>query len=432
MAVSAQKIGRSQARESRSLSSPQRNGGEPRRLSHWRSTEDHLCAVCRLGYPTARAGLKSIAPDRTEPMEDMIEIEALRESITEVLSRECSHESVLRHAAAGGGNLTSLWQTGAELGWLALPVPEEHGGMGLGINALAALHLELGRSVAPIPFLTTALAGAAIAIGGSDEQKAQFLPLLASGSVGTLSPPLPVRATGVRAEFAGDDVCLHGEATHLVDLAADGLCVLLAVGSGGALHRIILTPEDQLTFETKVMWDPGHRLCSLRLDGLRLPFSRCFTTSPALEDELVMRAAICLAAEAVGGIEALLTMTISYLGTREQFGRPLGSFQALKHRVADHQTSLVASRSLLQSAQDKAMRGDGDAAYEASSAKALACSVYANVARDCIQLHGGIGFTAEYACHLYLKRAHFIAHLFGDEAFHVNRAARMLAFGEAA
>lgn len=365
-------------------------------------------------------------------MDETIDIDALQESIAQVLAGECTHEKVLHHAATQGGSLRPLWETAAQLGWTALPIAEEHGGMGLGPDALAAINLELGRVAAPLPFLTSMLAAAIIAQGGTAEQKAQFLPLIASGTIATLSPPLPVRAPGMDIAFAGDEIILSGESSQLVDAFDDGLCVLLAADQQGVTYRVILTSDDRTCYDTKFMWDPGHRVSSLKLDGLRLPRSRCFATATEAEDALLMQAALGLAAEAVGGSEALLALTIGYLGTREQFGRPLGSFQALKHRIADHQTALVAARSLFRSAVAKAAANAVDAKEEASAAKALTCSVFAHLGRDSIQLHGGIGFTAEYACHLYLKRAHFIAHLFGDETFHTHRAAARLLIGETA
>jgi alkylation response protein AidB-like acyl-CoA dehydrogenase len=276
------------------------------------------------------------------------------------------------------------------------------------------------------------LAAAAIEAGGTQDQKAQFLPLIAAGKIATLSPPVPVRAPEMAITFDDSRIILSGKAGHIVDAADDGLCVLLASDHTGAAYRVILTADDRLSYDTKVMWDPGHRVASLTLDGLHLPRSRCFAASAHDEDRLLVRAALGLAAEAVGGSEALIALTIGYLGTRQQFGRPLGSFQALKHRIADHQTALVAARTLFRSATAKAASNSDDSAQEASAAKALACAVFANIARDSIQLHGGIGFTAEYACHLYLKRAHFIAHLFGDETLHTRRAASGLMIGEAA
>lgn len=365
-------------------------------------------------------------------MDGAIEIEALQESIAQVLSSECTHEKVLHHATTQGGPLRPLWDMAAQLGWTALPISEEHGGMGLGPDALAAIHLELGRVAAPLPFLTTMMAATLIEQGGTVDQKTEFLPLIASGTIATLSPPLPVRTPDLSIDFADDEIILSGKARHLVDVAHDGLCVLLAADQSGATYRVILTSEDQPCYDTKIMWDSGHRVSSLTLEGLRLPRTRCFAATADGEDGLLIQAALCLAAEAVGGSEALLALTIGYLGTRQQFGRPLGSFQALKHRIADHQTALVAARALFRSAVAEAALNADDAAQEASSAKALACSVFAQLGRDSIQLHGGIGFTAEYACHIYLKRAHFIAHLFGDETFHTHRAAARLMIGETA
>jgi alkylation response protein AidB-like acyl-CoA dehydrogenase len=147
---------------------------------------------------------------------------------------------------------------------------------------------------------------------------------------------------------------------------------------------------------------------------------------------LLTHAALALAAEGIGGSEAVLALTIVYLEGRQQFGKPLASFQALKHRVADHRVRIVAGRQLLQAAMAMAAAGEDLAASEASAAKAMICANYADCARDCIQLHGGMGFTAEQPAHLFLKRALLNETLYGDRALHLKRAADHVLRGAAA
>lgn len=355
-------------------------------------------------------------------MDDSIGIEVLRASVADVLASECSHETVLRHGAEGTGPLKLLWATVAELGWIALPVPEEHGGLGLGLDALVPVYEELGRSAAPLPLLTTLLASEAIARMASAEQQALWLPRIAAGATAALSAPTLVAAPGLTLQHEGEEFILSGMANDLLDARDAEILVLAAHDGAGAAYRVVIEASDRPQLETRLLWDHGHTLSTLVADNLRLPASRAFASQSQAECELLTHAALALAAEAVGGSEGILALTVEYLKTRTQFGKPIGSFQALKHRVADHQTRIVAARALLEAATRMAVQRDLRAASEASCAKALACATYAEVASDCIQLHGGMGFTAEHACHLYFKRAALIAQLFGDAALHLTRA----------
>ena len=365
-------------------------------------------------------------------MEDSIDLDALRTSVAEILAEECDRETVLRHVAEGSGPLHSLWEKVSELGWLMLAIPEEHGGLGLGLASLVPLYEELGRVAAPLPFLVTMLAADCIERAASDEQKALWLPRIASGEIATLSLPSPACSPDLRIRHDGDAIILTGTVEELIDADSAALIILLARDEAGGMHRFVIEQGDGPHLETHRLWDHGHRVSTLRLDNLRLPAARAFATTEESEAALLAHAAIGLAAEAVGGSEGVLDISIDYMKTREQFGRPIGSFQALKHRVADHRTQAFAARHLVEAAGTMLARGDAEWRREASAAKALACHVFAEIARDCIQLHGGIGFTAEQACHLYLKRANLNALLFGDQTTHLAIATRPLFSRESA
>jgi alkylation response protein AidB-like acyl-CoA dehydrogenase len=352
-------------------------------------------------------------------MESAIDIAALRTSVAEVLARECGRAAVIHHAAQGNGPMRALWTLAGQLGWTGLSVPEANGGMGLGLDALVPIYEEMGRVAAPLPFLTTMLAADALARSG---QQAEWLARIAGGAIATLSAPVAVAAPTLAARYDGDEIVLTGVAADLLDARDADFVVVLARGEHGALLRVVIAAADAVPMATKTLWDHGHTLSTLAFDGLRLPASRAFAVSAASEQALLTHAAVGLAAEAIGGSEGVLALTIDYLQTREQFGKPIGSFQALKHRVADHRTRMVAGRALLESAVRAATSDDQAAAREASSAKALACADFVEVARDAIQLHGGMGFTEELPCHLYLKRAHLNAMLFGDQSQHLRRA----------
>lgn len=365
-------------------------------------------------------------------MTDVTDIEALATSVAEVLASECGREIVLHHANDQHGPLSDLWQTISRLGWTALPIGEEHGGLGMGIEALASVYREMGRVAAPLPFLSTMLAAQAIELGGSAEQRSTYLPRIVSGQTGTLGAPHAAGGSAVPIAFEQEEAVLNGTAEHLIDARDAALCVILAKDQAGMPYRVILHAEDRVPQQTRMLWDRGHTMSNLRFEEFRVPRHRVFESSPEIEAALLTHAAIGLAAEAVGGADGILEITIEYLKTRQQFGRAIGSFQALKHRVADHKVRLVGAHALLRSAVNKAACGTVDAAGEASAAKALACATYETIARDCIQLHGGIGFTSEHVCHLYLKRARLIGQLFGDETNHIQAAAQSVLQGEAA
>jgi alkylation response protein AidB-like acyl-CoA dehydrogenase len=135
---------------------------------------------------------------------------------------------------------------------------------------------------------------------------------------------------------------------------------------------------------------------------------------------------LAIACDSIGGAKAVLDPTVAYLKTREQFGKPIGSFQALKHRCAEHKVAIEAADALVRDAVERWSNDAADAALFAALAKALACDVYAGVATDAVQLHGGIGFTWEHVCHRYLKRAKLNQTLFGGSAAHRDRAAQLL------
>ncbi|MDE2341419.1 MAG: hypothetical protein KGL21_10210, partial [Alphaproteobacteria bacterium] len=197
--------------------------------------------------------------------------------------------------------------------------------------------------------------------------------------------------------------------------------LVLAVDEDGKLHRVVLdSAVDELSLQRIALYDAGHSLCRLTFDRFVVaPFAIYPATA---EDQTLAHAATGFAAEAQGGAEALLQLTIDYLKTRQQFGKPIGAFQALKHRVADHRTRIEAGRVLLRAAVAGLAAGVPQAHADAAAAKALICADYVALARDAIQLHGGIGYTQEHACHLFAKRAWLLDALLGGRSASAERA----------
>ena len=361
---------------------------------------------------------------------DGMDLGALRDGVRGVLSAQASHEKVAAFTNAEGVRDQPLWSQAAKLGWLALPADEAHGGLGLGPSELAVVYEELGRAVAPLPVLGTMLVVEALARGGDAAQQAAWIPRLAAGelpgAVSMLTPGAPAPALTLTVGLGGG-VVLDGVAENLLDGAAADVLLLLA-REGEALRWVLVEPAvDGVVVEKAATVDRTRHLGVARFERLALPVERVLAGDAAvIADALLHHAALALASDARGGANAVFEIALDYLKTREQFGKPIGSFQALKHRCADHKIALVASGALVAEAVAKAASGDPAAGRYALAAKALATEVYARVAQDAVQLHGGIGYTWEHPCHLYLKRAKLNEQLFGGPAAYLDRVIDLL------
>ena len=273
------------------------------------------------------------------------------------------------------------WHELADLGWLGLVVPEKHGGAGLGAVHLSVLMEETGRRLLPSPLLPSTLAALALALDGSDAQRARWLPALASGESRL------VLATGPSVWGAE-------RADALVAPAASGV-------------EVIETRAGELRVEPELVLDRTRRSARVSRNGAPL--------APAQPSErLATWACLALAAEMAGGADALLTLTSAYAATREQFGKPIGSFQAVKHPLVNVLLGVESLRSLVYAAASALDAGSPDAETLARMAKAKACDVYVFAASRAVQLHGGYGFTLDCDAHLYFKRAQTTRPAFGD------------------
>ncbi|MBB3925844.1 alkylation response protein AidB-like acyl-CoA dehydrogenase [Sphingobium jiangsuense] len=354
-------------------------------------------------------------------MSGTIDIEELREAIRGVLS-DRSGGAIDIPGDEGRGLDRALWGEMAGLGWLGMIVPQAHGGLGLGLEHLAVLYEELGRELASVPVLPTMLAAAAIARHAGPETQARWLPALAAG--GCLAAfALPRDAPLPLLDARG---ALAGEVDHLLFADCAGL-LALPVRAGEGQMALVLLPTDAagVTVARRPLVDLTRSAGRVTLDGARVEDGHLLGLAEADWAALLDHAAMALACDAAGGAEALLERTVDYLCMREQFGRPIGSFQALKHRVADWKVRIEAVKVLARHAAALVEAGAADASAMASGAKAHGCDVYAAFAGDAVQLHGGIGFTWEHPCHLFLKRAKLSQQLFGGPAMHRDRVARL-------
>ncbi|GAA1851115.1 acyl-CoA dehydrogenase family protein [Pseudonocardia ailaonensis] len=334
-------------------------------------------------------------------------------------------------AEAGLPHDPALWQDMADLGLLALLVPDDDGEPPATAAEVAVVLTELGRGLVPSPYLSSALlVPSAILRGGRREVAERYLPGLTTGAVlgavafGDAGRPLP---TTVRRE--GDTLVVGGTVDFVLDLGSASVCLVAGVLDGAGVVFAVDLPADGARVEVRRMHDVTRSVGRLVLDDVRVDAS-AVVADGVDADEVVSLVrelgAIGLAADSLGVAESAMEAAVAYAGQRRQFGRAIGSFQAVKHLCVDMFVSVEAGREALKIAMGAADRGSGaaDLAHAASVAKAQLGEPAVAVARSCIQVHGGIGFTWEAVPHRYLKRLLLNDALFGDTRWHRRRVAR--------
>ena len=361
------------------------------------------------------------------------EQELLRNEVRKFLDENASLEEVRKvgEAAGGPGYSPELWKQVAELGWTGLLVPEEHGGAGLGWVDLVVVLEESGRSLFPSPLVSTTLAAWAIRRGGDAEQQARFLPRLADGSaIGTLAFREADAAPGPEGiELAGHEVDgglrLTGEKLFVGDAAAADLFVV-GFRRDGELALAVVEKGEGVHAEDFPGIDLTKRLGRVSFDGATVPAENVLRSGDAaLAAELFDAGATAVTAEAVGAAEAALALTTGYAKERIQFGRPIGTFQGVKHPLAEQYVDIESFKSLVYYAAWCLDEDHADRAIAASRAKAYASDAFPRIGIDTVQLHGGIGYTWEYDAHLFLKRAKWVRPAFGDADWHYERVAAL-------
>jgi alkylation response protein AidB-like acyl-CoA dehydrogenase len=342
------------------------------------------------------------------------------------LERRSDEAAVRRLMVTDSGFDEGVWrQLAGELGLLGLSVPERYGGSGYGLRELGVVFEETGRALLCAPFFATAaLAVPALLASGDASACERYLPgIVAGDTIATLAlTEESVRwdASGVSllASLSGDDWTLTGTKTNVLDglvaqlvlVAArtpDGVRLFAVDGSAPGLTKTSLDTLDQTRKQARLDFvDVPARLLGVDGDGwaaVRL----------ALE-----QAAVLLACEQVGGAQRVLDMSVEYATLRLQFGRPIGSFQAIKHRCADMLVAVEQARSVAYYGVWAADTDPGELPLAASMAKVCASEAFVQCARDTIQIHGGVGFTWEHPAHLYLKRALSSELVLGSPAYH--------------
>jgi alkylation response protein AidB-like acyl-CoA dehydrogenase len=366
----------------------------------------------------------------------------LREQARAFLAEHAGPEAVRRAMASESGFDPGLWkQLSAELGWTALLVPEEHGGLGLGHVELAALLEVTGEALLCAPFFSTVCLGAqALLVAGSEAQRAEFLPAIAEGralatlAAGEANGRFGAEGIEAVARRSGGDYVLSGSKRYVLDGHCADLLVVAVRREGTAGEQgvsLFLVPSRAVGLERRALptLDQTRRLAEVTLRDVRVPASALLgeeEQGAAALARIHDLAAIALAAEQVGGAQRCLDLAVAYAKERIQFGRPIGSFQAIQHKCADRMVDVEAARSGAYYAACVAAEGGAELAAAASLAKSTASEAYFATAAECLQIHGGVGFTWEYDVHLHLKRARGGESLLGDPAWHRERVARHL------
>ena len=355
------------------------------------------------------------------------DLKQLRDQARRFLSEQCTPAVVRRSLDGQEAYAVSLWKEMAEMGWIGAAIPEAYGGAGLGYEGLCVLAEEIGRAVAPVPFSSSAyLASEAILMAGTEAQKKAWLPRLADGSaIGCLAlaegngnpDPRTVRAHVASGRF-------NGAKWPVADGGIADFAVVVARDETGDI-AFFLADLANVSKRTLTTLDPSRDHARLELDGVaaeKLGEAGGWASVQALLD----RAAILLAFEQVGGADASLQMARGYAMERFAFGRPIGSFQAIKHKLADMYVALELARSNAYYGAWALSAGSSDIPLAAATARVSATDAFHLASKENIQTHGGIGFTWAVDCHLFYRRSKNLALALGGPPFWKNRLVDLL------
>jgi alkylation response protein AidB-like acyl-CoA dehydrogenase len=362
------------------------------------------------------------------------EQDELRASVRRFLADKSPSAAVRRWMESSEGYDAALWtQMAGQLGLQGLAVPEQFGGAGYGPVELGIVLEEMGRALTPTPFFASvALAGQALSESGDLEAQARWLPAIAEGAL-TATVALSeergdgsLAATTTRASVDGAGWRLDGSKMFVVDGASADLLLVVARADegpglfavGGAEAGVSRTRLDAL--------DPTRRLGRIDLDGAAATRVGPAGDASDFLQRVVDLAVVALAHEQVGGASACLDSAVEYAKVRVQFNRPIGSFQAVKHKCADLLLEVEAARSAVYSAAWSAAEEPAELATAAAVAGSWCAQTYTHAAKENIQIHGGIGFTWEHDAHLHLKRAKSSELLFGTPVRHRARLADLV------
>jgi alkylation response protein AidB-like acyl-CoA dehydrogenase len=366
------------------------------------------------------------------------EQEMLRATARKFFENECPSTFVRDRMAEPAGVTDEFWAKLAEQGWVGLVYPEAYGGTGLGFVDLTVLMEEMGRAVVPGPFFSTLLGGLAILETATTEQKKAWLGKISAGEAkATLAwtePSARWDAAGVTtaARAAGSGWTLTGTKLFVPDAHIADVLVVVARTSEGKRPEdgvsLFLVERGARGLQTKLLptMDQTRKLAEVKLEDTPAVLLGAKDAGWAPLERVVQRATVALCAEMCGGAQKVLDMTTEYAKIRIAFGKPIGSYQGVKHRAADMLVDVENAKSLTYYAAWAVDENVPEAALAASMAKAYSSDAYRKVAGAGIQLHGGIGFTWEHDLHLYFKRAKSSEFTFGDATYHREKVAQLI------
>jgi alkylation response protein AidB-like acyl-CoA dehydrogenase len=332
----------------------------------------------------------------------------LQKTARDYLVEHCPLSAPRAVLESGGTHDATLWKGVAEMGWLGAAVPEEYGGAGFGPLELALLAQELGRALAPIPFGPSVyLVTEALLVAGSDAQKRRYLPRLASGElIGSFAfAERAGRAQPSQLTTRFEAGRVHGMKWPVQDGGVAGLLLVVAREGVRTVLALVESANAQVVVEPQGSLDPSRPLARVRFDGARAELLGASGGDETLLAHLLDRAAVLAAFEQIGGAERALEGTREFTLGRYAFGRPVASFQALKHRMADVYAAITLAASNAYYGAWALSTGDAELATAACAARAAASDAFELAATEMIQMYGGVGYTWEYDCHLFYRRA---------------------------
>ena len=346
------------------------------------------------------------------------------------LQKECSNEVVRQVLDTDAPYAEDLWKKMAELGWMGIAIPEEYGGTGLSYLELAVIAEEIGRALAPVPYSSSVyLATEALLLAGSPAQKDKWLPALAAGSaIGTVAQHAAQGGQQMASlpSTAGDTA--QGKVLAVPDAEVADFCVVLCREEAGSELSLVLVETAQPGVSVTPMEgiDRTRNVGDLNLDGATV--ERLGEKGQGLEllSRLFQRAAVLFAWEQLGGSDAALEQAKDYAMGRFAFGRPIASFQAIKHKLAHGAVKNMLARSNCYYGAWALNEDAPELELAAATARVSTTQAYYYCSKENIQTHGGTGFTWEYDCHLHYRRAKYLSVVIGGEATWKKQLASLL------
>ena len=365
--------------------------------------------------------------------------ELLKNFARDFLEKECPESLVREMEEDEQGYSPDLWKKMAAQGWMGLTIPEDQGGAGLTLCELVVLLEEFGRALVPGPFISTVVLGAVpIMEAGTDEQKAQYLPKIAAGetimTMALTEPSAKWTADGVTLEAKkdGSDYVLNGTKLFVPDAHVTDQMIVAGrtggKGEDGVTLFIVESKSDGIKFE-QLKTIAADKQSEVVFENVKVPAANVLGAEGkgwAIVDKVSKVATVAACAYLVGLSQMDFDTTLNYAKERVQFGRPIGSFQAIQHKLADAIIDVDGSRFITYKAAWSLTEGEDDADLMISMAKAWASDGSRRVVAHGQQIHGGIGFTKEYKIQLYFRRQKWMELMWGDADYHREKVAQLM------